>query len=377
MRELLDKMIGDIRLSSTDTTMYRLDAWFATAIAAHAIKNNKTLFQLEKAGFLTKSVKDMFVEAGVAGEFKEITWSTSNDSIYLSDNSMIQISRDYHPSHLGEDDEESGDYQMTVSCLSYCEEEFRKIEKVFIDNLQNTSANKVFVLTSSPEGISISSIGSINCPLIRENYPENILNDYDCVVNAFNSPDPFGRLVIISGPAGTGKTYAVKGMITEFKNSTVVMLPPKMVSELDGPTLITTLMRHRKKKNSPLVLIIEDADSCIAPRACDNISSVHSLLNNTDGILGDLLDLRVIATTNQPKTEVDDALLRPGRLCKIMDIGKLSAEDATAVYRRLTKKEDFVYEDDKTLAEVYAEANGVTDNNSSMLTKHSTKKVGF
>ena len=381
MRKLLDKMLDDIHISGTDMSLYRLDMWLASAMASHAIKNGKTLLQFEKSGFLTKSVKEIFTEAGVAQDFNEVVWSSNGELLYLGDDTLIKVGGDnmYGPSAYveGETEEEGKDRQISVRLLSFCEERFKKVVKVFEDNLKSTSVNKVFVLTSGPDGINISSIGTINCPLIRENYPQNILKDYDCVINAFNSPDPFGRLVIISGPAGTGKTYAVKGMITEFKNATIVMLPPKMVSELDGPTLITTLIHHRRQKNSALILIIEDADSCIAPRACDNISAVHSLLNNTDGILGDLLDLRVIATTNQPKTEVDDALLRPGRLCKIMDIGKLPAENATAIYKRLTEKEDFVYTDEKTLAEIYADANDITDNNSSTLTKNTTKKMGF
>src|SRR5690606_30039505 len=111
---------------------------------------------------------------------------------------------------------------------------------------------------------------------------------------------------------------------------------------------------------SSIVLLIEDADACLAPRASDNISSISSLLNCADGILGSMLDIKIVATTNQDRLEFDSALVRPGRLSRHITVGELSAEKATEVYSRLTGNDNFKYTESKILADVYIESDLAT-----------------
>ncbi len=49
------------------------------------------------------------------------------------------------------------------------------------------------------------------------------------------------------------------------------------------------------------MLIVEDADECLVQRGSDNMSTIASVLNISDGILGSILDVRVLATTNAEK----------------------------------------------------------------------------
>lgn len=70
-----------------------------------------------------------------------------------------------------------------------------------------------------------------------------------------------------------------------------------------------------------------------------------------------MLDLRIIATTNAEKMQFDDALLRPGRLCRHITVGEISADKAREIFFRLTGK-DKKYLEKTTLARVYADAQG-------------------
>ena len=54
-----------------------------------------------------------------------------------------------------------------------------------------------------------------------------------------------------------------------------------------------------------------------------------------DGIMGAMLDARIVATTNAQTEDLDPAIVRPGRLCRRIDIGELCYEQACEVYERL------------------------------------------
>jgi hypothetical protein len=72
-----------------------------------------------------------------------------------------------------------------------------------------------------------------------------------------------------------------------------------------------------------------------------------------------MLDLRILATTNAAKLDLDKAMMRPGRLCRHIHVDKLSAEKANTVYKRLAGGDPGDrFEASKTLAEIYAIARG-------------------
>jgi SpoVK/Ycf46/Vps4 family AAA+-type ATPase len=79
-----------------------------------------------------------------------------------------------------------------------------------------------------------------------------------------------------------------------------------------------------RDKGKPTILILEDADDALIARD-QNLgakASLAAMLNLSDGILGAVLDLRIIATTNQKIENVDNAILRPGRLLERMGLSE-------------------------------------------------------
>ncbi len=132
----------------------------------------------------------------------------------------------------------------------------------------------------------------------------------------------------------------MRALIDAIKGAVFVFVPPGIVDFLASPELIPMLIQKKSSNyvDGPIVFILEDADNILVPRAKDNMSLISTLLNMTSGILGSMLDIRAVATTNSPKADIDPALLRPGRLSSHMTVGRLDTAKANAIFKRLTGK---------------------------------------
>lgn len=173
----------------------------------------------------------------------------------------------------------------------------------------------------------------------------------------------------------THNTFLARGLMHEVNDTMFINIPANMLSSVTSPHLVKALMDN-KQENRSMVLIVEDADACLVTRDLGTVSELSTLLNLTDGILGTTLDLRIIATTNaghltNTDVTIDEAVLRPGRLCRRIEIGKLSPEHASRLYNKLTKLER-AFTEEMTLAEVYR-----TARDSGWKPRKERKKLGF
>jgi energy-coupling factor transporter ATP-binding protein EcfA2 len=238
----------------------------------------------------------------------------------------------------------------------------------------------VYTVGTDTDGLALQKIGTVSTDLVRDNYSEDVIAGYDYVAEQFNSKDPKGRIVILNGPAGSGKTTFVKALIPKLTKSIVILVPAKLIGEIDGPNLSSMLSNYRYmlkddlNQSKSLLFIMEDADECLASRDSGNIGQISSILNIADGIFGSMLDMRILATTNIDTINFDDALVRPGRLCKHIHIGLLDADQANKVYERESGSVG-TYKKPVTLAQVYADAHGA--NTDGVTNKKVERKVGF
>lgn len=155
----------------------------------------------------------------------------------------------------------------------------------------------------------------------------------------------------------THNTHLIMALINEIRNKAdVLLMPSSMVSSIVDPTLVNTLLNFRDK-NKPMVLVIEDADEAIRKRKGAGDSALSALLNLSDGLFGQILDTRIICTTNIDQNDVDPAIYRPGRLSSYVYVGPLDKEQSQRVYERLGGKE-VLTEKEYTLAQIYAMASG-------------------
>jgi ATP-dependent 26S proteasome regulatory subunit len=124
--------------------------------------------------------------------------------------------------------------------------------------------------------------------------------------------------VLLHGLPGTGKTTYLRYLVGKIRKR-VLFLSPSVAGNLMNPDFIELLVG-----NPNTVLIIEDAENIIMDRKHNAGSAVSNLLNISDGLLADFLNVQLICTFNSSLTMVDSALMRKGRLIAKYEFGKLN-----------------------------------------------------
>jgi hypothetical protein len=129
-------------------------------------------------------------------------------------------------------------------------------------------------------------------------------------------------VVLLHGLPGTGKTTYLRYLVGKIKKR-VLILSPSVADNLMNPEFIELLIN-----NPNTVLIIEDAENIIMERRQSSRSSVSNLLNISDGLLADFLNVQLVCTFNNSIATVDSALTRKGRLIAAYEFGKLKIAKA-------------------------------------------------
>lgn len=157
-------------------------------------------------------------------------------------------------------------------------------------------------------------------------------------------------LYLFYGDAGTGKSSAIRHLITEIDRP-VVFIPPQMINCLSSPDF--TDLVTGSLKNS--ILVIEDAEKALMKRESEdgffNSELVSSVLNLTDGLYADLAQTAIIATYNCNRNLVDPALLRKGRLRSEYHFKKLSIDRSQQLMDTLGHECDV--EEEMSLADIF------------------------
>lgn len=125
------------------------------------------------------------------------------------------------------------------------------------------------------------------------------------------------RGVLLTGPAGTGKTMFARIMAAKSQAVFYLINGPEVMSKWYGQSeeLIRMIFADARKQRS--IIFFDEIDS-VAGRRTDTAHEasnrvVATLLTELDGFSPREHQLMVLATTNRPE-DVDDALRRPGRL---------------------------------------------------------------
>lgn len=234
--------------------------------------------------------------------------------------------------------------------------ELQVIEKIeeLTKEFSTSSDKQIYLLTSTIDGITLTPSKEINEPFIFDNYTKDIADQLKNALSWSQEIKPKGRILIMSGPPGTGKSYAIRGLISESNGVDWALVPSYLVPELSSPSIIASLMNERHDSERPLNLIIEDADSLLKKREESNPDVISQVLNLGDGILGELINVKLIMTTNCPRVNMDDAITRRGRLNAFIDFKSIPPEQAESIYKKLTNKE-IKYTQNKVLCDIYAD----------------------
>ena len=333
-----------------------LARWSEMAFTKRAIDSNKTLYEISLCGCndaeVLNSLKEE-LETIIGTNVVQIYYDGGKKRSYFRryawDDGLIIVS-----------DSNSDWLEITGSTID--KEIFEKIISLFEGKLKPKASNKgvVYMLGKTETGLELFNIGKGGVEFNEDNYDDTVIRGFRRLVADLKSKSPSGRLGILSGPPGTGKTYLIRALLEEVL-ACFVMIPATMVDAIGSPELIPHMLKI--KESNPgysIVFIIEDGDRVLLNRGMDNVSAISTLLNITDGILGDLVDLRVIVTTNEKTVKVEPALLRPGRISARVDVGFISQEKAYTIYHKLMGNMNVAPEwedlDKITLSTVYQKA---------------------
>jgi ATP-dependent 26S proteasome regulatory subunit len=226
------------------------------------------------------------------------------------------------------------------------------------------SKNKIYVVYQDNGGFQKTgfTIKKVKVNL-EENYNDGFVDISKEIVDGLNSKDKT-NLVILSGAPGVGKTTYIRYLAHKLKKN-IIFISPDMVNHITDPSFIPFLI-----KNSDAVLIIEDGEPAIGKRGTGGrTGAVSNMLNLTDGLLSDCLNISIVVTLNTDEKNIDEALLRKGRLLKSYKFEKLSIEKSKKLLKKIGR-EDTIVDKPMSLADIYYEK----DNNSS---EHKIKSVGF
>lgn len=161
-------------------------------------------------------------------------------------------------------------------------------------------------------------------------------------------------LTILEGKPGTGKTSYLRHLMGVLKDShRFYFIPTASMGILSKPEFIGFWADQRQyHSHKKFVVVLEDSDGALMTRGNDNRDQVNALLNLADGMLADFLRLHIICTINCSASDIDPALLRPGRLVCHRVFERLdyaqAARLAESIGRKLPQPRDY------SLAEVFA-----------------------
>jgi transitional endoplasmic reticulum ATPase len=149
--------------------------------------------------------------------------------------------------------------------------------------------------------------------------------------------------VLLHGPPGTGKTLIAKALAKMTESNFISIKGPELLSKWVGESEKGVREIFRKARQvAPCIIFLDEVDSLVPRRGSGNSDShvteniVSQILTEIDG-LEELHNVLIIGATNRLDI-VDEALLRPGRFDRIIEVGNPDSKGRKHIFEIHTKK---------------------------------------
>ncbi|SHN44838.1 AAA family ATPase [Chitinophaga sp. CF418] len=320
-----DNIFGNGLMESKSLYLYYFNA-LPNVSFIYTINGEKSLDAFKKA-FADRIVK-IYIREEIGDKDKEYKHDLA--LIVLNNESVIEFGDDYcEILHNGSAPEFIA--EITALVRKYRTREKRK-------------KYEINLITMGERGLTLKAMEFKRTKLDLALYYEDDFSAIDQLIyKRLNTNDDKG-IVLLHGLPGTGKTTYLRYLIGRLKKR-VLFLSPAVAANIMSPDFIDLLI-----DNPNTILVIEDAENIIMDRKTTGNSSVSNLLNLSDGLLADCMNVQVVCTFNSDLSQIDGALMRKGRLIAKYEFGKLSVSKA----QQLSGKQGFntVIKNPMTIAEV-------------------------
>ena len=167
--------------------------------------------------------------------------------------------------------------------------------------------------------------------------------------------------ILLHGPPGTGKTLIAKALAKMTESNFISIKGPELLSKWVGESEKGVREIFRKARQAaPCIVFLDEVDALVPRRGSGGSEShvtenvVSQILTEIDG-LEELHNVLIIGATNRLDI-VDEALLRPGRFDRIIEVPNPDDEGRQHIFEIHTKKKPLA--NDVNIAKLVELTNG-------------------